>query len=240
MLAKLKLRTIARVFDEVCERAQAEKIGYSEFMRRLLDCELLGRSERSVQERIRQAHFPVVRTVEQFNFGFQPSLDERQIRELFDTCAFVKQSVNLLFLGQAGTGKTHLSLALALRAVQLGYRALFVTAGEMVQDLFASLADGTLRRRIKRYTRPDLLVVDEVGFQSLPAEKGALFFEVVSRRYEKGSIVLTSNKSLEDWAKLFNDATLASACLDRLLHHAKVFTIAGPSYRLKGPNSKAA
>lgn len=229
-LERLRLRRIGEVLERVCEEAGQKQPSYLEFLDELLGAEQLARDERNVEVKTRLAHLPYHKTMADFDYGFQPSVDKKQIAELL-TLRFVRQTENVLLLGPPGVGKTHIAVALALAAIGQGYTAYFLT----MQQLIDYLADGPEPpgTRIRQLLRPRLLVIDEVGYLPLGREAANWFFELVARRYEKGSIILTSNKSYGDWGSLFPEVAVASAILDRLLHHSTTLTIRGESYRLK-------
>lgn len=229
-LERLRLRKMAAVLDRVTEQAGHTQPSYLEFLAELLEAEQQGREERSIETKTRLAHLPFRKTLADFDLGFQPSLDKQQIAELF-TLRFLSHAENVLFLGPPGTGKTHLAVALALAAITQGQEAYFITMPQLVDYLTAG--GETASAKIKTLLRPKLLILDELGYLPLSQDAATGLFELVSRRYERGSIILTSNKSYGEWGTLFPEVAIASAILDRLLHHSTTITIRGDSYRLK-------
>jgi len=231
-LEALGLAQAAAVLESRLETAAAREMTYADFLADLLDAELAARRERYLKARVRLAHLPFHKTLDQFDFGFQPSIDERQIRELA-TMAFVANATNVLFLGPPGVGKTHLAVALGLAAIEQGLAVYFVTAHTLVQDLRRAHAENRLERRLRVYTAPKLLIIDGLGYLTMDSLEATLFFQLISARYTRGSIILTSNKSFGDWGQIFGDTVIATAILDRLLHHSVVVNIRGESYRLR-------
>jgi DNA replication protein DnaC len=214
------------------EQASKKEPSYADFLDELLSCEVDARRIRYLRARLQLAHLPFVKTFEHFDFGFQPSIDERQIQEL-RSLRFIHEASNVVFLGPPGVGKTHLSVALAEAAIQAGFGAYFMTAHDLVTDLGRAYREGRLDRRMRVYLAPKVLIIDEMGYLPLDDMGATIFFQLVSARYERGSIILTSNKSYGDWGSIFGDPIIATAILDRLLHHSTTINIRGESYRLK-------
>lgn len=231
-LTTLGLKAVEARLDTLLEQAAKKEPSYAEFLDEVLGCEVDARRTRYLRARLQLAHLPFVKTFDQFDFGFQPSIDERQIREL-RSLRFVNEASNVILLGPPGVGKTHLSVAFAEAAIQAGFGAYFITAHDMVTDLGRAYREGRLDRRMRIYLAPKVLVVDEMGYLPLDDLGATIFFQLVSARYERGSIILTSNKSYGDWGSIFGDPIIATAILDRLLHHSTTVNIRGESYRLK-------
>ena len=232
-LQRLKLRRIGEVLDMVAEEAAKGEWTYIDFLDRLLCAEAESRYERGVAIRIRMARFPFQKTLEQFDFSFQPSIDKRKIDEL-SKLRFIEDGENISFPGPLGVGKTHLAVGLGIKAAHAGYRVLFLTIDELVAQLSKALAENRLEDKMRALCHPRLLILDEIGYLPLDQQASHFFFQLISRRYEKGSIILTSNKSYGEWGKIFaQDNVIASAILDRLLHHSTTINIKGESYRLK-------
>jgi DNA replication protein DnaC len=232
-LDRLRLMRTAEVLDRVCQEATSENKSYMEFLDELLGEEQSARYERNVAIKTRLAHLPYRKTMADFDYSFQPSVDKKQIAELL-TLRFIEHSENVVLLGPPGVGKTHIAVSLALEAIKRGYTAYFVTMQRLIDYLSEAEGAEPMRVRMGVLIRPKLLVIDEVGYLPLDRRAANWFFELISRRYERGSVVLTSNKSFGDWAGLFPDVAIASAILDRLLHHSTTINIrGGESYRLK-------
>ena len=231
--ARLKLTETPEKLDGLAEAAARGELSYSEFLIRLLELEVTAANERATAALVRFASLPYHKSLSDFDFSFQKSIDKKQIKELA-TLAFLAHGDNLIFVGPPGVGKTHLAVALAIEAAGARHRVKFTTLADMVGSLQRAFDVGNLAQRLYAYTKPSLLVIDEVGFLPLDRHQASLFFQVICRRYERGSIILTSNKSYGAWAEIFSgDEVIAAAILDRLLHHSTTISIRGDSYRLK-------
>jgi DNA replication protein DnaC len=231
-LKHLGLTQLEKALPVLLETARQEKWTYEMFFNRAIGAEIEGRDRRAAERRMTAARLPSIKTLEAFEFAFQPSLSERLLWELADL-SFVKTATNVVFLGPPGTGKTHLSLALTVKALAAGYSALFTTLTHLAEALDTASYPALVRQRLRRYTTPSVLVIDEVGYTKLSPGQAHHFFELVTARYEHGSILLTSNTGFSAWGELLGDEVLATALLDRLLHHAEVIPINGRSYRMK-------
>ncbi len=228
----LGLAAVQARLPNLLEEAAKQQPGYTDFLLETLTTEVEARRTRYLRARLQLAHLPYIKTFDQFDFAFQPSIDERQIREL-QTLRFVHEASNVIFLGPPGVGKTHLSVALAEAAIRAGFGAYFITAHDLVTDLARAMRENRLERRLRVYLAPKLLVIDEMGYLPLDEMGATIFFQLISARYERGSVIVTSNKSYGDWGSIFGDTIIATAILDRLLHHSTTVNIRGESYRLK-------
>jgi len=230
-LKRLRLSGILDTLDVRTQQALAEQWSYGEFLTRLIQDEVERRGQKQLGLRIRRGNLNTTKTLESFDFSFNPSIHRPQLYDLA-TCAYLRQHRNVLICGQTGVGKSHLAHALAHEAVRKGFDVIFTTAHQMLVHVHAGRADGTYERRLASYLRPHLLVIDDFGLKPLPPSGPSDMYDVINERYERASIILTSNRAPDEWPELFGDPLLASAGLDRLADRAIVLLITGRSYRL--------
>lgn len=232
-LAYLKLAYTREHFEQQAQLAGTEHWSHVRYLCSLMEGEANLRQDRSIQRRINLARFPVIKTLDQFNWTWPKKINRLQVQNLF-RLNFVENMANVIFLGGVGLGKTHLSIALAYQACLKGHSVLFTTAVDIVNTLAAAHAIGRLKLEMKKYLKPTLLCIDELGYLPLDKTGADLLFQIISHRYERGSILLTTNRAFKHWPEIFNnDSTITSAVLDRLLHHAETVIIEGKSYRMK-------
>jgi DNA replication protein DnaC len=233
MLKTLQMIYPLENFEALTREAGQRAWSHQAYLDRLLEGECQRREINSIARRVKNARFPVPKALEGFDWNWPKKINRPQIQNLF-RLAFLEDHANVIFIGGVGLGKTHLATALGREACEKGRTVLFTTAVDIVNTLAAAQIARSLRQELKRYTRPDLLIVDELGYLPIDKLGGDLLFQVFSERYERGPVIITTNKAYKHWPSIFNnDATLTSAVLDRLLHHAETLIVEGPSYRMK-------
>ncbi len=231
-LADLKMPGALEALDGVLSQVDGAQIGAAEAIEALLGAQITLRNNRRLQAAMRSSRLPAVKTLDDFDFSFQPSIKRDQVQSLHDL-GFLERRENVIFLGPPGVGKTHLAISLAIAAAQNGRRVYYGTLADLITSLEEAQASGKLGHRLKTLTYPALLVVDEIGYLPITRNGAMLFFQLMTRRYETASTVLTSNKSFEEWGEVFGDDVMAAALIDRLLHHCHIVNIRGNSYRMR-------
>lgn len=226
-LKRLKLGRATEILDTIVKKAEENKTSYLSFLDHLLEEEVAAKEKKRVNTAVKRASLPTAKTIEEYDFSFHPQLDKKAVMELFDL-TFISKHENVIFLGPPGVGKTHLAIALAIKACNHGFKVYFTTMDTLISKLKEN------QNKSKAYLNASLVIVDEVGYLPVDSQEAYLFFQFVSYRYERSSTIITSNKSFRDWQELFGDPVVATAILDRLLHHCKVINIKGHSYRLRG------
>ena len=229
----LKLSYFREHYSSLAQEAAQKNWTQLDFLSRLVEGEALRRKDRATQRRVEAAHFPLLKTLEQFNWSWPKKINRAQVQNLF-RLAFLKDKANVIFLGSTGLGKTHLATALAHEGCLAGHTVFFTTAIDMINGLAAAQATHRLKAELRKYLSPSIVLIDELGYLPIDKTGADLLFQVFSQRYETGSTIVTSNQAYKNWTKVFNnDATLTSAVLDRLLHHAETVVMEGRSYRMK-------
>jgi DNA replication protein DnaC len=232
-LQYLKLPFVAQNYESIAKQAATEQFTHVEYLSRLIEGESAKRRDRATQRRIRLARLPVIKTLDQFRWTWPKKINRLQVQNLF-RLNFIKDKANVIFLGGVGLGKTHLGTALGYAACLKGHNVLFTTAVDVINALFGAQKAGRLQAELKKYLKPSVLVLDELGYLPIDKVGADLLFQIISHRYEQGSMIISSNRAFKQWPEIFNnDSTLTSAILDRLLHHAETVLIEGPSYRMK-------
>jgi len=231
-LKALKLSTMAGGIEVHLRQAKETGIGYDEFLLELTAVELQARAENRLNRRIREAKFPLIKPVETFDLNAVPDLDIRLFRELTG-CSYIREHRNIIFLGRSGTGKTHMATALGIEACKNNYRTRFVSCYGLVNELIEARQERELQRLLQRYSRYDVIIIDELGYVPFSREGSELLFQVLAERHEKGSVILTTNLGFADWTQVFGDPVMTAALLDRLTHKAHIINCTWESYRLK-------
>ena len=231
-LQRLRLFKSRERLEALLQEAASKELSYADFLDTVLGEEVAAKTAKNITMRTNLARFPFVKGLEAFDFGYQPSLDKKQILTLA-SCHFIEHGENVVILGPPGVGKSHLAVGLGIKAIEHGYRVLFTTAAAMIATLTKAMAEGKLEDKLKVYTVPRLPIIDEIGYLPIDRQGANLFFQLISRRYERGPMILTSNQSFGAWGEVFGDRVIATAILDRVLHHAVTINIRGNSYRLK-------
>lgn len=231
-LQRLCLHRMREILPYQVQVAEKENISYLNFLDALLEEEVVQKEQRRVETALRISGLPFIKTIDEFDFAFQPKLDRRQVLSLFDL-TFITRQENVIILGPPGVGKTHLAVALAVKACQSGQSIYFTTMSGLIRKMKKDEANGKSGRR-RSYFKSALVIIDEVGYTPISREECHLFYHFIATRYEKSSTIITSNKAFTDWAELFHDPIIVTAVLDRLLHHSVVINIKGNSFRLRG------
>lgn len=231
-LRTLKLSSMVEGLELRNKHALENQISYLEFLELLVEDECVRRQSNGYQTRLRESKLQSQKILDSYDFSFQPDLDKKMVHELASG-RFIDLRQNVVFMGKPGVGKTHLAHAIGLEAIKKGKKVLFVHANEMMEKLYSSRADGSFMFTMGKYLKPDLLIIDELGFKKMSPHAMDDFFEIIRRRYKTSSVMITTNRNFEDWGTLFGDMVMASAIIDRIVHHAVIIKVTGTSYRIK-------
>jgi DNA replication protein DnaC len=231
-LKALRLSGVINSLELRIEEAIKNKLSYLEFFELVIQDEVINRTNRSNQNRLLKAKFKQHKTIEEFNFSYQPSINRQEIYALA-TCEFIRKKENIAFIGPPGTGKSHLATAIGVKAAHQGYSVLFATVNQMLEELYISRADNSFNQKLKKYLFPELLILDELGLRKLNQNSVDDLYEVIAGRYEQKSTIVTSNKTFDQWGRVLFDPVLATAILDRFVHHCHFVMIKGESYRMR-------
>lgn len=231
-LKEFKLAGMAICLAERLSYARTNKLSYQELLELLCEDEKSNRKDNNYNKRKNAAKLPAMKKLEDFDFTFQPSIDERLVNDLA-TCQFIKTQENVILIGDSGTGKTHLAIALGLKALNKDYSVHFTTVSDLLHNLHISKADNSYHKKLRQLLNYDLLILDELGFKQLPKYSSDDFFNIISKRYENKSIIITTNKPIDEWNDIFDEEVLTKAIVDRIMHHVFILNIKGKSYRMK-------
>ncbi len=232
-LTDFKLSGIVKSLESRNKYAIEKGLSYLEFLELLLEDEFINRQSNSFKKRFSKSKLDSFKTISSYDFSYQPELKKQEVLDVV-SCRFIEEKKNIILMGNPGVGKTHLANAIGIEALKKGYKVLFIHANDMVARLTAAKGDGSYFTVLNQFLHVDLLIIDEVGFKKIPLSYVDEFFEIIRHRYETNSVIVTTNRPFEEWGNIFGDVVLASAIIDRLVHHAHIFKITGKSYRIKG------